>query len=241
MVQQETLMPMESKQYDASLEWYFSRVGSLTFSLFYKDLNNFFLNGAYERQFTNPVSGVEQTVFISGPQNGGEGKMQGFELGYTQFYDMLPSPFDGFGIQANYSYIEARGVPNSGLEDSDEGGVAEFSGEMPLQGQSDHTANFVLMYDKYDWNVRLAYNWRSEYLLTSRDVITGLPVYNDDQGFMDGSIFYNVNENVQVGFQAVNLLNTETRTFSQVDDNLKVGRSWFINDRRYTFLVRANF
>ncbi len=232
------LMPMESIQYDASFEWYFSKVGSLTASFFYKDLENFFINGAYNREFTNPVSGVTQTVFVSGPQNGGKGEMKGFELGYTQFYDMLPAPWDGFGIQANYSYIEARGVPNSNL---DGGTDFAFGGDIPLQGQSDHTANFVLMYDKNDWSVRLAYNWRSEYLLTSRDVITGLPVYNDDAGFMDGSIFYNVTDNVQVGFQGVNLLNTETRTFMQVDDNLRLGRSWFVNDRRYTFLVRATF
>lgn len=234
-----SLMPMESIQYDASFEWYFSKVGSLTASFFYKDLKNFFVNGAYERDFTNPESGATETVFISGPQNGGDGEMQGFELGYTQFYDMLPAPFDGFGIQANYSYIEARGVPNSDLEA--DGSDFAFKGDIPLQGQSDHTANFVAMYDKNDWSLRLAYNWRSEYLLTSRDVITGLPVYNDDAGFLDGSIFYNVTENVQVGFQAVNLLNTETRTYSQVDDNLQLGRSWFVNDRRYTFLVRANF
>src|SRR5690606_27117604 len=112
---------------------------------------------------------------------------------------------------------------------------------LPLQGQSDHTANFTLLYDKNDWSLRLAYNWRSMYLLTSRDVITGLPVYNDDLGFMDGSIFYNVTDNVTIGLQGVNLLNTQTKTLMQVDDELKVGRSWFVNDRRYTFVVRANF
>lgn len=234
------LMPMESNQFDASIEWYFNKVGSLTFSYFYKDLNNFFVNGAYEREFTNPESGVTQNVFVTGPANGGKGKMEGFELGYQQFYDMLPAPWDGFGIQANYSYIEASGVPNSTRSGEQEEGLS-FANEIPLQGQSDHTANFVLMYDKNDWSLRLAYNWRSEYLLTARDVITGLPVYNDDSGFLDGSIFYNVTDNIQVGFQGVNLLNTETRTYMQVDDNLKLGRSWFVNDRRYTFLVRANF
>lgn len=238
-----TLMPMESVQFDTSLEWYFSDVGSLTFSVFYKDLKNFFVNGAYNRQFTNPVSGLTENVFVSGPQNGGDGKMLGYELAYQQFFDMLPAPWDGLGVQANYSYIRARGVPNANLDPTNpdlNSGDYNFD-NLPLQGQSDHTANFTLMYDKNDWSLRLAYNWRSMYLLTSRDVITGLPVYNDDLGFLDGSIFYNVTDNVTIGLQGVNLLNTQTKTLMQVDDELKVGRSWFVNDRRYTFVVRANF
>lgn len=233
------LMPMESIQYDASWEWYFAQGGSMTVSLFYKDLKNFFINGAYARDFTNPETGVTQTVAIAGPQNGGDGTMKGFELAYQQFYDMLPSPFDGLGVQANYSYIKAEGVPNSNLS-SDAGNFA-FTGDLGLQGQSDHTANFALMYEKYDWSLRLAYNWRSEYLLTSRDVITGLPVFNDDQGYMDASAFYNITDNIKVGLQAVNLLNTETRTYSKIDSDMMVPRTWFVDDTRYTFVVRANF
>lgn len=237
------LMPMESIQYDASWEWYFAKAGSMTVSLFYKDLSNFFINGAFARDFTNPETGVTQTVAIAGPQNGGDGTMKGFEVAYQQFYDMLPSPFDGFGIQANYSYIKAEGVPNANLNQGSGTPASDFafSSDIGLQGQSDHTANFALMYEKYDWALRLAYNWRSEYLLTSRDVITGLPVYNDDQGYLDASAFYNVTDNIKIGLQAVNLANTETRTYSKIDANMKVPRTWFVDDTRYTFVVRANF
>lgn len=238
------LQPMESIQYDASWEWYFANAGSLTMSLFYKDLSNFFTNGAYARSFTNPDTGVTQTVAITGPQNGGDGTMKGFEIAYQQFYDMLPAPFDGFGIQANYSYIKAEGVPNANLNQGAGTPANDFafsSDDLGLQGQSDHTANFALMYEKNDWALRMAYNWRSEYLLTSRDVITGYPVYNDDQGYMDASAFYNVTDNIKVGLQAVNLLNTETRTYSKIDANMKVPRTWFVDDTRYTFVVRANF
>lgn len=233
------LMPMESIQFDASVEWYFDDVGSLTGSIFYKDLENFFIQGAYERSFTNPVSGVTQVARITGPQNGGEGEMQGFELAYQQFYDMLPEPWDGFGIQANYTFIDAKGVPNDNL-DAGDAGVA-FEGELELQGQSDHTYNLVLMYQKYGFDARLAYNWRSEYLLTSRDVITGLPIYNDEAGFLDASVAYDINDQITVGFQGVNLANTETTTYQQVDSDLKLGRSWFINDRRYTVFIRGTF
>ena len=243
------LKPMESVQYDASLEWYFANVGSLTTTFFYKDLSNFFVYGAFPREFTNPVSGVTQVAEVEGTRNGGDGSMQGFEIAYQQFYDMLPSPWDGLGLQVNYTYIEASGVPNSG-----DGSVDGFEGtsndtgarvnfdKVPLQGQSKDTFNIVGMYDKYDWSVRLAYNWRSKYLLTTRDVISKYPLWNDDAGFLDGSVFYNINENITVGLQFTNLLNTQTKTIMILDgEGAEAGRSWFVNDRRAAFIVRANF
>lgn len=111
------LKPMESKQYDLSLEWYFSNVGSLTGTLFYKDLSNFFVKGATPQVITNPTTGVTLPLDVDATRNGGEGSMTGFELAYQQFFDFLPAPFDGFGMQANYTYIDASGVPNNDYDD----------------------------------------------------------------------------------------------------------------------------
>ncbi|MDO3383109.1 TonB-dependent receptor [Gilvimarinus algae] len=251
------LQPMESIQYDASVEWYFAPVGSLTVSLFYKDLSNFFIEGAIPRTFTNPSTGVSQTVDFTTTRNGEEGKMQGFEIAYQQFYDMLPEPFDGFGIQANYTFIDSEGVPNftsdaqaTTEDDLDDSGpdtpqpgleVVDLSllEGLPLRGQSEHTANLVLMYEKNDWSARLAYNWRSKYLVTTRDVISGQPIWNDDAGFLDGSVQYTVNDYFTVGLQATNLLDTQTETLMTLDENgRETGRSWFINDRRLAFTMK---
>lgn len=243
------LKPMESLQYDLSLEWYFARVGSLTATFFYKDLSNFFVYGAFPREFTNPVSGVTTSVELEGTRNGGKGTMQGFEIAYQQFYDMLPSPWDGLGLQVNYTYIDASGVPNAGDSStdafegtSDDTGARVNLDKVPLQGQSRDTFNVVGMYDKYDWSVRLAYNWRSKYLLTTRDVISKYPLWNDDAGFLDGSVFYHLNSNITLGMQFTNLLNTQTKTIMLLDgDGAEAGRSWFVNDRRAAFIVKATF
>lgn len=242
------LQPMESIQHDISLEWYFANVGSLTTTLFSKDLTNFMVNDVYRRDFTNPDTGATMPVAVGGPVNSSaEGKMQGIEFAYQQFYDMLPAPFDGLGLQANYSYIDSDGVPNSLLTPDNPDGSAsaadvQFGDTLPLQSQSKNTYNIVAMYDKYDWSLRVAYNWRSKYLQTTQDVITRLPIYTDAAGFMDASIFYNINDNIKIGLQGVNLLNTQTKTYMQVDAaGTQLGRSWFVNDRRYTLLVQAQF
>lgn len=243
------LKPMESTQFDASLEWYFARVGSLTTTLFYKDLTNFFVYGSFARDFTNPVSGVTQTVEVEGTRNGGDGTMQGFEIAYQQFYDMLPAPWDGLGLQMNYTYIDASGVPNGGDGSADgfagtstDTGARVDLAKVPLQGQSKDTFNIVAMYDKNDWSLRLAYNWRSKYLLTTRDVISKYPLWNDDSGFLDGSAFYNINDNVTVGLQLTNIANTQTKTIMILDgQGAEAGRSWFVNDRRAALILKANF
>ncbi|MGJ8680019.1 TonB-dependent receptor [Paraglaciecola sp.] len=240
------LKPMESVQYDASLEWYFADVGSMVFSVFYKDLSNFFINGAYDREFTNPTTGVTNTVSVAGPLNGGDGSMKGIEISYQQFFDMLPAPFDGFGIQANYSYIKARGVPNSDIDAGDvdnrgQDNQFQFTDNLPLERQSDHTANLIAMYEKDDWSARIAYNWRSEFLVTTRDVISYLPIFNEAAGYMDASVSYNINENVKIVLQGVNLLNTQVVTFMKADSSNQLPRSWNVSDRRYSLAIRANF
>jgi iron complex outermembrane receptor protein len=245
------LTPMESDQFDVSLEWYFSRAGSVTGTVFYKDLSNFFVSGASRQAIPHPINTSEvRLVDVDATRSGGDGTMQGIELAYQQFFDFLPVPFDGFGVQTNYTYIDASGVPNGEQDYEDAGWVGGVSDtgarvnldSVPLQGQSEHTANFVLMYEKYDWSARLAYNWRSKYLLTTRDVISKYPLWNDDAGFLDGSVFYQVSDSISIGLQATNLLDTVSKTIMILDDGgTQAGRSWFIQDRRVSAILRATF
>ena len=246
------LGPMESIQYDMSLEWYFAKAGSLTTSIFYKDLSNFFIQGSFPKQVTN--NGVTHTVFVNGTVNNGKGSIQGIELAYQQFFDMLPSPWDGIGIQANYSYIDSESIPNqgdlgidpnAGANDSPDsaytGANVDLNG-LPLRGQSKNTANFALMYEKNEWSARLAYNWRSRYLLTTRDVISRYPMWNDDAGFLDGSVFYKFDNGLTTGIQLTNILDTQTKTIMILDGKgLEAGRSWFVNDRRISLVLKGQF
>jgi len=243
------LMPMESKQIDVALEWYFAKGSSITFTVFKKDLSNFWINGAFDREYTNAASGVTQTAQVTGTINSGEGKLQGFEFAYQQFFDMLPAPYDGLGLQFNYSYIESESLPNAGDlasttnagDSTDTGARVDLSG-LPLQGQSKNTFNVAFMYEKDEWSARLAYNWRSRYLLTTRDVISRYPLWNDDAGFLDGSVSYKINDNFTVGMQFTNILNTQTKTIMILDGKgLEAGRSWFENDRRAALTLKGSF
>nr|MBO2490278.1 TonB-dependent receptor [Gammaproteobacteria bacterium] len=241
------LKPTRSTQFDASLEWYFDeRLGSLTLSLFHKTLKDVLTNGT---QVVNITAGGETfPVEFTRPVNSSEkGKIKGFELAYTQFYDMLPAPFDGFGIQANYTYIDSKGVKQSTLDNTVGDPAATQANVdtslLPLVGLSKDNANIAAIYEKGPISARLAYSWRSEFLLTTRDVITPFaPILNEDTGQLDGSFMYTLNDNIKIGVQGVNLLNEVTKTRQILnDDLLSAPRSWFMNDRRYSLIVRLTF
>jgi TonB-dependent receptor len=238
------LKPAISKNYDASLEWYFARVGSLTFNAFYKTIHNFFYQSVTERDIES--NGITQTVIVRGPANfDGNGKVKGFELAYQQTYDFLPGFLSGFGINANYTYIKSKGLPNSLLNggapaNTPPGGV---SGNLPLEQLSKHNVNIEGFYEKGPVSLRLAYNWRSKFLLTAADVIFPYdPIFNDKTGQLDASAFFSITKDLKVGVQAVNLTNEVTKTLQQFTTTGLLGpRSYFMNDRRFSFIVRGTF
>ena len=86
---------------------------------------------------------------------------------------------------------------------------------LPLEGMSKWAYNLVLMYSKYGVDARLAYNWRSEYLLTTSAANINRPVWSRYYGQLDGSIFYDVTKNFKLGVQGTNLLETKTLSRSR--------------------------
>lgn len=235
------LKPATAWQFDATAEWYFSRVGSLTVDFFYKSVKNFFYASTINRSFTN--NGVTENIDVRGPANyNGSGKIKGFEVAFQRTFDFLPAPLSGFGLQANYSHISSKGLPNSflGTTNVSPGGTP---GNLPLEQLSKHNVNLTLFYEKGPISIRAAYNWRSKFLLTSADVIYPYyPIYNDATGQLDASAFFNITKNVKIGVQGVNLLNEVTKTSQQFTlGGLTGPRSYFVNDRRYSFILRGSF
>ena len=97
------LKPLTSTNYDATAEYYFSRTGSLTASVFYRDLFGFISN--YTRRVQDPTYGLIQ---VSRPENAGQGRIKGIEVGGQTFFDFLPGKWSGLGVQANVTYLDAR-------------------------------------------------------------------------------------------------------------------------------------
>ncbi len=185
-------------------------------------------------------------VLIRGPANfDGTGKIKGVEVSYQQTFDFLPGLLSGFVFNGNYSYIESQGLPNSFLNGGTPSNASPITpGNLPLEGLSKHNVNATVFYEKGPVSLRAAYNWRSRFLLTAADVIFPYTsIYNDETGQLDASAFINLNKYIKIGVQGVNLTNESTRTLQAYTGNPDqlAPRSYFINDRRFSFILRGNF
>lgn len=239
--------PEEATNIDLTYEWYFNDVGALSLSLFHKKLDNIIRERLYVADVTNPNNDITFPVNFENKTNTGSGTLQGFEIAYQQFYDFLPGALNGLGVQFNYTYLEQDGINDDvGFGDGVAGAGSRnnfraFTG-LDLPGYSDDTVNMALMYEKYDISARLAYNWRSEYLLTRRDSDLFAPVIAESTGTLDASISYNINEHFKVGVDASNLLNEIISTemiYNQAGD--KTPRSYFKTDTRYGVFAQMKF
>ena len=246
------LKPITADQVDGTLEYYFSDTNSLTFTAFYKQFNDYIQLTTLVEPTT--INGVTRDVEVQRPVNGDGAEIKGAEVSFQSFFDSLPEPFDGLGMQVNYTYVENSGVVNTNLTSTEVNSQAgdEFqTGDGVnvtvdrLEGLSDHTANFILMYEKNSVQARLAYSWRSSHLVTAVDCCTIYPIHSDDQSTLDGSIQYDINENFFITLAGTNLLNQEILLEQQVenaeDGGKRVFASKFQNDRRFTLSASYRF
>jgi hypothetical protein len=68
------------------------------------------------------------------------------------------------------------------------------------------------------------------------------PIFNEATGQLDASAFFSVTKNIKIGVQGVNLTNEVTKTSQMFTVSGLTGpRSYFMNDRRYSFIVRGTF
>jgi len=258
------LKPVEADNFDMSVEWYFSNVGQLTAAFFYKSLKGVITNNTVRVNPGDPVpaglnpevvgvltthNGISAPVVLSFPENSRDtGKVKGFEVAYQQSFDFLPGWLGGFGVNANYTYVSSSGVRQTTLSATDPDVAAGRTStvdtsKLPLQGLSKNSFNITPFYQKGMFEARLAYNWRSEFLLTPRDVIVPFqPILQEAYGSLDGSVFLSFTSHLKLGLQVANITNSVTKTRAVIADDLTTApRGFYTDDRRYSMGLRWNF
>ena len=155
------LEPYSAWMYDTTLELYNRNGGAIVGSVFYKDIKNYIgrqtLNdqaypGLEELGVALPA-GQEDLLFdISKPINITNAQLYGIEIGFNQHFTFLPGLFDGFGLRANYSFVESNF----------DGAVGDATNGFP--GTSKHNFNSVMYFEKYDFSFRFTAAYRSNYL-----------------------------------------------------------------------------
>jgi TonB-dependent receptor len=251
-----TLRPTMSSNYDLSLEWYKSQSTSAHLALFHKDLKDLVIFGdtivpfpySFTKQDGTVVIGTS-TLTASQATNADKiATISGFEFGGRTFFDGLPGFWSGFGIEANFTYIDSHNPAPKAYDMNGD----RFT-DLPVVGLSKYSANLQLMYSKGPLYVGLAYNWRNRFLMSTNTNGTGgndstytycsgtaacapihysLPLWGRAYGQLDFGANYKFSDHIKVFLQASNLTNETAISDMEILPNKFYARNFYESDRR---------
>ncbi|MCS0584031.1 TonB-dependent receptor [Massilia pinisoli] len=175
-----SLKPTTADNLDFTAEYYFGHGGSLTLAVFNKRIKDIVI-GQTSIYTMKDLTGTPYNFNVTGPTNGAKGRANGAEIAYQQYFDKLPGLWSGFGISANYTYLDSRlnlnappGVAWCTPKDTPLANTARdlagcdtdgrILGGLPMTNLSKNAYNLAVLYDKGPVSARLAYSWRSKYL-----------------------------------------------------------------------------
>jgi iron complex outermembrane receptor protein len=183
------LKPMKSSQADLGLEYYYGKGNLLSATFFVKDISNFVVAKALANQkvgLVDPLTGVDNWT-VQSFENAGGGRIRGVELQANHAFG------NGFGVIGNYTFTEGNAPASSYI---DQLGI--------FTQASKHNMNLVGYYETASYSGRLAYNWRSKYMIREGAYWYGNRMH-DAYGTLDLSLGWNINKWLKLSFDAVNL------------------------------------
>lgn len=214
------LKPPISTQADISFEYYTGKSSLISGAFFYKDVQDFIASFV--------TSGVDldldpqgRVLVFSRPENLASARIKGFEVGVQQFFDFLPSPLDGLGVIANYTYSDSK--DNAGF---------------PLVAVSKNSYNLVGLYEKGPISARVAYNYRDEAVFEFSE---GRPSFIGPRSQLDAQIGVDLTKNIALSFQAQNLIPDDSATTEYSAAGQVALNGYALSERRYSIGVRAKF
>ena len=225
------LDPWRADNVEASLEYYTGRSSLVAAGAFYISVDSFIANATINRDDLPDNDGViRRTVPVNTVVQGAGGTLKGIELYARQSLGDygVDGPLGGFGLDANYTLSLGR-----------TGRVDLAGDDQPFQDNSKHQINAALWYEKYGFQARLAYNYRSKRLVSSDyNGIVGLALYQRPTQYLDASVSYDVLPNITLYGQASNLSGETERYYLTFPDQAMYQN---IYERRFTAGVRARF
>lgn len=209
-----------SNNLDLSIEYYFDRIGLVSGSAFFKDLTNY----AYELRSDGTYLGQPATLIR--PENAPDGELKGIELAWQQQFTNLPGWLSGFGVFANFTWVDAE---------IDVGRLYAGRSKFPLPGQSDTVSNFAVFYEQGPISLRLSYTDRGDYLDEISAEDGALDLYWQGRSQLDLTASYQFAKQIEGFVEAKNLTNTAgIRYFGEqnrVYEYEKFGYSIFVGAR----------
>ena len=135
---------------------------------------------------------------LAQPINRYSGDLDGFEVAIQHLFE------NNFGVVANATFV-------GGDTDADRAALGE---QFALPGFGD-AANLSVFYEDEKVSVRLLYNFKGE---TYAGMDQYNPLYVVERAQVDFNAYYNLDENTQVFFEAINITDSEVELYSRYEE-----------------------
>ena len=205
------LTPALSYNFDLSTDYYFKSIGLVSAGVFYKRINDFIV----EQRTSGEYAGYPDFDFkeIKTSINGGDADLFGVEVAFQRDFGFIAPALKCLGFYGNYTYTYSK-VSHFNFE----GRENEKNLRMP--GSPEHTANASLYFENKGWNMRLSYNYASEFI-DEMGKHAMLDRYYDAVNYMDLNASYTFGKKVKCTIygEANNLLNQPLRYYQGTKDH----------------------
>ncbi|VAW07373.1 TonB-dependent receptor [hydrothermal vent metagenome] len=234
------LIPFKSDNLDLSFEYYYGNANYISVGVFRKDVSNFIVTGQTDETLlnaagsvlTDPSTGTDtnaadaadgSAVFtVARPINGEAATIRGIEAAIQHNFGDT-----GFGIQLNATIVD-------GDADLDPADVNQI---FALTGLSD-SANVIGFYDKGPLEVRVAWNWRDQFLQSLSQVQGNGVTIVESFAQLDASTAYHVTDNISLFFEGINLTNEVLLKRGRFSNQFLLAEE---SGRRFNFGARLRF
>lgn len=177
---------------DLAIAWYPGDVAVLSAGLFYKRLKDFFVVSDVAGE-PGPYVDFDEALTTL---NGDTAELFGLELNGVRQLDMLPAPWNGLSLSANLTLTDGEAT------------LPFRDGKTPLPRQSETLGNIAIGYEDARWSLRLAANYRSEFLDEVNELDDpAFDRYADSHLQYDFTGSYRVDSRYLVYLNAINLNN----------------------------------
>ena len=215
------LKPTTSYNFDLSGEYYFESVGLVSLGFFYKNVKDVIADEKWKS--TNDPNipagllnedGEPVKYEITKPINAYDADLFGLEFAYQRDFGFIAPALKCIGFYGTYTYTHSS-TKNHQFEHR----TVDEGEEIKMTGSPEHTANASLDYEKKGLNVRLSYNFASEFV-DEFGTVADLDRYYDKVNYLDANASYTFGDKFKTTFyvEANNLLNQPLRYYQGTKD-----------------------
>jgi TonB-dependent receptor len=197
------LKPQHSDNFDATAEYYFEPAGLLSMGVFLKEIKDYIYNTSGQLISSGADNGFEGQYAgyeLRSKANGGFARIKGWEANYQQRFAFLPGWWNGFGLFANYTWLDTKG---------DYGG-STVQTTSTLPGFVPRAANVGISYIRDKINFRVIYGFNGK-ALQAYNAAVNLRRWKLPTHRIDIKLKYLLTRNLDIYLDLYNVTNDKLR------------------------------